>query len=106
MNKISRAWTIIGPCFLIWLDLILKHAITTPSRKALEGCYVNTTDPVLRLKYIKGIVHLKLKISHYLLTFMPIEGRVYFVRPQNTAGVSEENGVAESPKECKTACQA
>ena len=32
---------------------------------------------------------------------MSIEGQVYFVSPQNTAGVSQENRVAESPKQWK-----
>ena len=44
----------------------------------------------------KGEFSEKCKFSHYLLTFMLTEGRLYFVRPQNSAGVSQENSVEES----------
>ena len=43
-------------------------------------------------------VHPKMKIQS--LSANP-QGQVYFVSPQNSAGVSQENSVAESPKQWK-----
>ena len=64
--------------------------IFTWSQK-LKACYVDLKEQFTQ----------KWKFSHYLLTLTPTEGRVYFVSPQNTAGVSQENSVAESPKQWK-----
>ena len=43
----------------------------------------------------------KWKFIHYPHTLMPIDGQDYFFKPQNIAGVLQENGVAESPKQLK-----
>ena len=51
---------------------------------------------------IKSVVNTNLpKNKNDLLTLMLTEGQVYFVSPQNSAGVSQENNVAESPKQWK-----
>ena len=41
----------------------------------------------------KGYFTQKSKVSHYLLTVMMTEDQVYFVRWQNTAGVSQEKSM-------------